>query len=118
MEEGKKLIVKKLRPYLYLLDENHECTGFLVIGEKKACLIDTMMGYHDYKKVIADITDKPVIVINTHGHPDHIYGNVYFDEAYINPKDIPLTKDALFAVYDEANKNASIVKSEDSEVKQ
>ena len=95
MEEGKKLIVKKLRPYLYLLDENHECTGFLVIGEKKACLIDTMMGYHDYKKVIADITDKPVIVINTHGHPDHIYGNVYFDEAYINPKDIPLTKEFI-----------------------
>jgi glyoxylase-like metal-dependent hydrolase (beta-lactamase superfamily II) len=95
MEEGKKLIVKKLRPYLYLLDENHECTGFLVIGEKKACLIDTMMGYHDYKKVIADITDKPVIVINTHGHPDHIYGNVYFDEVYINPKDIPLTKEFI-----------------------
>ena len=33
-------------------------------------------------------------------------------------KDIPLTKEALFAVYDEANKNASIVKSENSEVKQ
>lgn len=47
MDEGKKLIVKKLRPYLYLLDENHECTGFLVIGEKKACLIDTMLAFHD-----------------------------------------------------------------------
>lgn len=92
MFEDKELYVKELKPYLYLLDENHEASAFVVIGEKKACLIDTMMGYHDYKKVISEITDKPVMVINTHGHPDHIYGNIFFDEAYINPKDIPMTE--------------------------
>ena len=25
-----------------------------------------------------------------HGHPDHIYGNIFFEEAYINPKDMAL----------------------------
>ena len=83
---NKKLEIKELRPYLYLLDEAHESTGYLLIGEEKACLIDTMMGYNDYKAV-RSITDKPLIVINTHGHPDHIYGNVYFDKAYMNPAD-------------------------------
>ncbi|SER83094.1 Glyoxylase, beta-lactamase superfamily II [Butyrivibrio fibrisolvens] len=93
MFEDKTLYVKQLKPYLYLFDENHECTGYLVIGDKKAALIDTMMGYHNYKEEIKKITDKPVMVINTHGHPDHIYGNVFFDEAYISPGDLDLAID-------------------------
>lgn len=86
----KELYIKQLRPYLYLMDEAHEATGYLVIGDEKACVIDTMNGYTDLKKAVREITDKPVIVVNTHGHPDHIFGNVYFDEAYINPKDLEL----------------------------
>ena len=93
--DTEKLYIKELRPYLYLFDENHEATGFLVIGEKKACLIDTMLGYHNYKEEIEKITDKPVMVINTHCHPDHIYGNVYFDEAYISPIDLPFTEEFI-----------------------
>ena len=89
---NKKLEIKELRPYLYLLDEAHESTGYLLIGEEKACLIDTMMGYNDLYKAVRSITDKPLIVINTHGHPDHIYGNVYFDKAYMNPADREVIK--------------------------
>ena len=86
----KQLFIKQLKPYLYLLDEAHEATGYLVIGEKKACVIDTMNGYVNLHQAVREITDKPLIVVNTHGHPDHIFGNVYFDEAYINPKDLEL----------------------------
>lgn len=82
-----ELKVKKLREGLYLLDEGGEATGYLLVGEKKACLIDTMNGYNDLSKVAGGLTDKPVVVVNTHGHPDHIYGNVYFEKAYINKKD-------------------------------
>ena len=93
MYEDKKLYVKQLNEHLYLLDEAHEATGFLVIGEERACLIDTMLGYNDLGSAVRNITDKPLTVVNTHGHPDHIYGNVYFDEAYIHPDDIPLAKE-------------------------
>ncbi len=68
-------------------------TGYLLIGDKKAVVIDTMNGLNDLYKVVRSYTDKPIMVINTHGHPDHIYGNVYFEEAYINPADIPMAEE-------------------------
>ena len=83
----KELFLKELRPGIYLMDEAHEATGYIVVGNEKACVIDTMNGYNDLHKVVRSITDKPIIVVNTHGHPDHVFGNVFFDEAYMNPKD-------------------------------
>ena len=100
--QGKEieLYIKEVRPGIYLLDEGHMATGYLVIGEEKACLIDTMDGLTDLGQTVRNLTDKPVTVINTHGHPDHIYGNIYFDEAYINPADLELAymfmKEPLF----------------------
>ena len=67
-----QLYIKQLADDLYLMDEAHEATGYLVIGREKACVIDTMNGYCDLKKEVRKITDKPLIVVNTHGHPDHI----------------------------------------------
>lgn len=86
----KQLNIKELRKGLFLLDEAGESTGYLLIGEDRACLIDTMNGYNDLSKVVKTYTDKPVVVVNTHGHPDHIFGNVYFDGAYMNEKDFGL----------------------------
>ncbi len=97
MEMNKELYIKQLRPFLYLMDEAHEATGYIVVGDDKACVIDTMNGYNDLQKVVRDITDKPIVVVNTHGHPDHIFGNVYFNEAYMNPKDF----DMAFSFFNE-----------------
>ena len=88
-----KLEIKQLKPYLYLMDEGHMSTGYILIGDEKVCVIDTMNGLNDLYKVVRSYTDKPIMVINTHGHPDHIYGNVYFEEAYINPADIPMAEE-------------------------
>ena len=88
----KELFVKEIFPGIYLMDEAHEATGYIVIGKEKACVIDTMNGYNDLHKVVREITDKPIIVINTHGHPDHIYGNVYFDHTYLHPADLALAR--------------------------
>ena len=85
--EGKQLYVKEVRPGIFLMDEAHEATGYLVVGSERACVIDTMNGYTDLGAEIRKLTDKPVTVINTHGHPDHIFGNVYFQEAFLNPAD-------------------------------
>ena len=60
---GKELFIKQLRPYLYIMDEAHEATGYIVVGNEKVCVIDTMNGYNDLHKVVHDITDKPIVVV-------------------------------------------------------
>ncbi len=87
-----ELYVKEMIPGVYLLDEAHQATGYLVTGEEKACVIDTMNGNTDLGAAVRSLTDKPVTVINTHGHPDHIFGNMYFDNAYLHPADLPLAR--------------------------
>ncbi len=79
--------VTKVHEHVWLLNENNEATGYLVIGENKAALIDTMNGYQDLSETVQRITDLPVTVINTHGHSDHIWGDGYFGEAYLNKAD-------------------------------
>ena len=89
----KELFIKEVRPGVYLMDEAHEATGYLVVGGEKACVIDTMNGYTNVYEAVRRITDKPVTVVNTHGHPDHIFGNVYFQEAYLHPADRALARE-------------------------
>lgn len=52
----------------------------LIIGEEKAALIDTGCGIGNLRKAVETVTDKPIIVINTHTHLDHIGSNRQFDE--------------------------------------
>ena len=61
---------------------------YLVAGEEKAALIDTGMGFPGLRQLVERLTDKPVIVLNTHGHLDHIGGNDEFDCIYLHPDDL------------------------------
>lgn len=63
---------------------------YLVEGTEKAMLIDTGMGIGNLKEFVEGLTSLPIIVVNTHGHPDHGGGNSNFDEVYLNPKDYDL----------------------------
>ncbi len=85
-----RVTVKQINDHLWLLDDNHEATGYLVAGSERALVIDTMNGYANVRAIAESLTDKPLTVINTHGHPDHIYGNVWFEEAYLCEKDLAI----------------------------
>ena len=67
---------------------------YLVEGEDKAILIDAGTEIKDLDQIVASITDKPVMLVATHVHPDHTGSAIdYFPELYINPADtvnIPL----------------------------
>lgn len=89
--------IKQLRPNVYLIDDAGESTCYLITGSESALLVDTANGYEDLAEIVGSITELPVIVVNTHGHGDHILGNVYFQEAWLHPADFGLYD--LFAGY-------------------
>ena len=47
-----------------------------------------MHGFGDLNAYVRTLTDKPVTVVNTHGHRDHVGGNFHFDSCYIPVRDI------------------------------
>jgi glyoxylase-like metal-dependent hydrolase (beta-lactamase superfamily II) len=55
-------------------------TVSLIIGPEKAALIDTGCGIGNLRKAVEEVTDKTVVVINTHTHLDHLGSNRQFDE--------------------------------------
>ena len=75
-----RIKVKQINDHVWLLNDNDESTGYLVTGSERGLIIDTMTGYGNVRKVAEEITDLPLTVVNTHGHPDHIYGNVNVDK--------------------------------------
>lgn len=60
---------------------------YLVEGNERAALLDTGTGIGSLKACVQELTDKPVIVLLTHGHVDHAMGAPEFDEVYMNRKD-------------------------------
>lgn len=82
---------KRISDHIWLLDDDGS-TGYVVVGSEKAMVIDTMNGNGNIKEVAESITDLPLIVVNTHSHPDHIGGNHFFDEVYMHEADIPFVE--------------------------
>lgn len=60
---------------------------YLVLGGEKALLIDSGFGLGSLKKVVDGLTKLPVILVNTHGHPDHGGGNAEFGRPLLHPDD-------------------------------
>ena len=74
---------------------------YLLIGSEKAMLIDTAYGDGDLRAFVETITDKPVMVCNTHGHFDHTGGNALWEEAWMSEA---ASKDAKNAFGEEMQK--------------
>jgi glyoxylase-like metal-dependent hydrolase (beta-lactamase superfamily II) len=67
---------------IYEPHQAEETIGYLIVGQKQALLFDTGMGISDIKKVIAELTKLPIIVLNSHTHDDHVGGNWQFAIVY------------------------------------
>ncbi len=61
---------------------------YLAIGTEKAMLFDSGFGVIDtLRDIVESLTDKPVICVLGHGHPDHAGAAELFDEVYMNERD-------------------------------
>ena len=89
------MAVKKLAENTYRISEWGAfglVKMYLLVGNELALLIDSGYGKIDLKSIVARITDKPVMLMLTHGHLDHANGSAPFD-AYLHEND--------FDVYDQ-----------------
>lgn len=59
----------------------------LVVGDRMALLFDTAYGIGDLKGFIRTITDKRLMVLNSHHHGDHTLGNYQFGNVFIHRAD-------------------------------
>jgi glyoxylase-like metal-dependent hydrolase (beta-lactamase superfamily II) len=77
--------VYKVAPDVFAIYEPHqseEAISYLIVGQKRALIFDTGMGISDIKKITAELTNLPVVVLNSHTHNDHVGGNWQFDTVY------------------------------------
>jgi glyoxylase-like metal-dependent hydrolase (beta-lactamase superfamily II) len=77
--------VYEVAPAVFAIYEPHqyeETISYLILGDKRAILFDTGMGIGDLKRVTAELTRLPVIVVNSHTHNDHVGDNWQFKTIY------------------------------------
>lgn len=80
--------IVELAPQTWLISEYQLVNMYLLEGADKALLIDCGIGLGDIPAEVRKLTDKPLIVVATHGHPDHDGAAAQFPEIYMHSQDI------------------------------
>jgi len=73
--------VYKVAPRTFAIYEPHqseETISYLIVGTKQAVLFDTGMGIGNIQKITRQLTSRPVVVLNSHTHDDHVGDNWEF----------------------------------------
>jgi glyoxylase-like metal-dependent hydrolase (beta-lactamase superfamily II) len=73
--------VYKIQPGVFAIYEPHqaeETISYLIVGTKQALLFDTGMGIGDLHSLVSRLTSRPIVVLNSHTHNDHVGDNWQF----------------------------------------
>lgn len=84
--------VIEIAPHSWLINEYNIVNMYLLEGREQALLIDCGSGYGDIPAEVRRLTNKPVKVVVTHGHPDHDGSSAQFKKVYMHPLDISLSE--------------------------
>ncbi|HVO57638.1 MAG TPA: MBL fold metallo-hydrolase [Dongiaceae bacterium] len=63
---------------IYEPHQSEETISYLLVGTKQALLFDTGMGIGNLRAVVARLTSRPLVVVNSHTHNDHVGDNWQF----------------------------------------
>lgn len=83
---------EKIHDAVWRISDHDEDNIYLLEGKDSALLIDTGIGAVDLADYIKRITSLPLIVINTHGHPDHVGSNNQFESVYAHPNEFEMIR--------------------------
>src|SRR5687767_9255600 len=68
-------------PGVFTIEEplhEEEVKSSLIVGDRRALLIDSGMGVGNIRSVVESLTDRPIVLVNSHSHWDHVGGNHLF----------------------------------------
>jgi glyoxylase-like metal-dependent hydrolase (beta-lactamase superfamily II) len=86
------LKAERIMENVWRIGDNVYDNMYLIEGTDKALLIDNGIGAVDLTKFIRKITALPVLVVVTHGHPDHVGSSNQFQSVYAHPDDFDAIK--------------------------
>lgn len=95
---GQDFRVTRIAPDVYSILDAGDSSFYVVVGEKKAAVIDTgVTPGGQIRPLIRQITDKEPVLILTHAHVDHMYHMDEFTdcEVFLNHRDAQLPEDFL-----------------------
>lgn len=97
--------LKHTEPFPDVYHIQDGCGNFatLVVGQCRALLYDTLLGVGNLRNYVEKITQFPLIVINSHCHPDHSGGNEEFSKIYCSSQDMDLLDTEFYKAYIEAS---------------
>ena len=93
MTDRTNYTVEEIRKGIYKISELNIANCYLIVGDKKAMLIDCCVGIGDIKSVVRSLTKLPIILAATHAHIDHMGAARQFGKVYIH------NKETVFATY-------------------
>lgn len=82
MENKESYGYRKIRKNIWQVEEDHGVYCTLIQGRELAVLVDTGYGCRNLRFFVESHIATPYLVINSHGHPDHMGGNHWFEEVY------------------------------------
>lgn len=68
----------EVAPDTWRIDDHGVANVYVVIGRTRALVVDTGCGAANLRDYVRSITPLPLLVLNTHGHPDHVGANYQF----------------------------------------
>lgn len=80
--------IEQLAAGVWAIDDEKGGSLYLVEGRDRAVLIDTGMAERPVLPLIRRLTDKPVDLVLTHAHIDHMYHADEFERVYLHERDI------------------------------
>lgn len=87
-----KFVSEKVTNHIIRIISPCEVCMYLIVGNKRAVLLDTGFGVGSLKKYVDNLIDVPYDVIVSHGHLDHAGGAGEFEKVFFNKRDWELEK--------------------------
>lgn len=85
---------EEIYPGVHMITDYDDTKMYVVVGSERAMLIDAGLGNGNLRAFVEKLVgDKPLDVVISHGHPDHIAAMGQFQDhydVYMNHRDLPM----------------------------